>query len=175
MNALDIVIGVVLVYCLIRGIFRGLIEEVSSVVGVIGGFYGAYTYYPQAARLLGRWIANPAYASILGFLLIFTLVVVLVGILGIVVKYLMNIASLGWSDRLLGSLVGAFKGVLIVSVLLLALTAFLPKGTPVIRDSRLAPYASRVSEALAMMISDDIKTQYSDKMKVLRDAWKIAP
>lgn len=172
MNALDIVIGVVLIYCLVRGIFRGLIEEVSSVVGVLGGFYGAFTYYPDAARLLGRWIANTAYASILGFLIIFTLVIVLVGILGIIIKYLMNIASLGWSDRILGSLIGAAKGVLIVSVLLVALTAFLPKGTPVLQKSLLAPHATRISETLAMVVSKDMKAQFDTNMKVLKDTWK---
>lgn len=172
MNALDIVIGVVLIYCLVRGIFRGLIEETSSVVGVLGGFYGAFTYYMDAAGLLDRWISNQDYANILGFLIIFTLVVVLVGILGIIIKYLMNIASLGWSDRVFGAGIGIVKGILIVSVLLVALTAFLPKGAPVIKDSLLAPHATRVSETLALVISKEMKTQFNTKMKVLKDAWK---
>ncbi|MFZ7127336.1 MAG: CvpA family protein [Desulfobacterales bacterium] len=172
MNALDIIIGVILVYCLVRGIFRGLIEEVSSIIGVLGGFYGAFTYYPEAARLLGRWISNDAYANIVGFLIIFALVVILVGILGIVIKYLMNIASLGWADRILGAGAGALKGILIVSVLLVALTTFLPKGAPVIRESILAPRVTVVSEALARVVSQEMKAQFTTKMKVFKDAWK---
>jgi membrane protein required for colicin V production len=175
MNALDIVIGVVLVFSLVRGIFRGLIEELSSIIGVAGGLYGAVTYYPDASRLLGRWISNTHYASILGFLLIFTLVVILVGILGVIIKYLMNIASLGWSDRVLGALVGGLKGVLIISVLLLSLTAFLPKGTPVLKDSLLAPHATKISETLAMVVSDDLKSKFDANVKALKTSWKKSP
>ena len=44
MNYLDIIIVVILSYCVIRGVFRGLIKELSSIIGVFGGFYAAYTY-----------------------------------------------------------------------------------------------------------------------------------
>ena len=46
MNPFDMVIVVILSFCLIRGFFRGLIKELASIVGVLGGFYAAYTYYP---------------------------------------------------------------------------------------------------------------------------------
>ncbi|MGA6927040.1 MAG: CvpA family protein, partial [Desulfosarcina sp.] len=59
MNPFDIVVVTILAYGLIRGIFRGLVREISSIVGVLGGFYAAYTYYPQVARLIDGWISNP--------------------------------------------------------------------------------------------------------------------
>jgi membrane protein required for colicin V production len=34
----------------IRGIFRGLVRELASIVGVLGGFYAAYSYYPHVAQ-----------------------------------------------------------------------------------------------------------------------------
>jgi len=47
MNALDVVIAVIVGFCLIRGIFRGLIKELSSIIGVFAGFYfaGNAEYY----------------------------------------------------------------------------------------------------------------------------------
>jgi membrane protein required for colicin V production len=37
----------ILSYGLIRGIFRGLVREISSIVGVLGGFYAAYLIIPM--------------------------------------------------------------------------------------------------------------------------------
>lgn len=175
MNVLDIVIGGILIYTLIRGIFRGLVEEVSSIIGVIGGFYAAYFYYPTAARWLDRWIDEPAYAQIVGFLVIFAAVIILVGILGVVVKYLLNIASLGWVDRVCGALFGSFKGLLIVSVLLFALTAFLPKGAPLMQESRLAPHVTQASALLARVVSKETRQQYQAKLEALKVLWKQRP
>jgi membrane protein required for colicin V production len=173
MNAFDIVVAVILGYGLIRGIFRGLVKEVASIAGVLGGLFAAYMFHPAAAGALARFIANPAYRNILGFLLIFCAVLIAVNLAAIVVKYLMKIVFLGWLDRLGGLALGLAKGVLIVAVLFLALTAFLPKNTPVIQQSVCAPYAALVSERLAAAASGDFRRDFLAKLAELRKAWKI--
>ena len=160
MNLFDIIVIVILGYCLIRGIFRGLVKELSSIIGVFGGFYAAYTYYPVLAKPLSKWIANAGYLNILSFLIIFCGVFIIISILGIIINYLLKIVFLGWLDRVSGAMFGAMKGILIVSVLLIALTAFLPKGTPVIKDSLLSPYVTLVSEKMAKVISKDMKHDF---------------
>jgi len=172
MNALDIVIGIILVFGLVRGIFRGLVEEISSIIGIFGGIYGAVFYYPAAARFLSRWISDPAYVNILGFLIIFGGIFILVGILGVLIKYLLNIASLGWFDRICGAAFGAVKAVLIASVLLMALTTFLPGGTPLIKRSRLAPHVAVITEGLVKIVPRDMKKRFGEKFKEVEHAWK---
>lgn len=173
MNAFDIVVAVILAYSLIRGLFRGLMKELASIIGVLGGFFAAYSFYNVAAGYLSGLISNPAYRNILAFLIIFCSVVILVNVLAIIIKYLLKIVFLGWLDRLGGVAFGVVKGVLIVSVIFLALTAFLPKGTPLIRDSLSAPYVSVISEKLAMMVSSDIKSEFSAKLEALKKIWNI--
>lgn len=173
MNAFDIIVAVILAYSLIRGLFRGLVKELASIIGVLGGFFAAYSYYHVAAGYLSGLISNLAYRNILAFLIIFCGVVVLVNVLAIIIKYLLRIVFLGWLDRLGGVGFGVVKGVLIVSVVFLALTAFLPKGTPLIRDSLAAPYVSVVSEKLASLVSSDIKNEFLAKLEVLKKVWKI--
>ena len=68
---------------------------------------------------------------------------------------------------------GFVKGVLIASVLFLVLTAFLPKGTPLIRDSMSAPYISIVSEKLAGLVSSEIRSDFSAKLETLKKSWNI--
>lgn len=172
MNALDIVIGIILVFTLVRGIFRGLVVEISSIIGIFGGIYGAVFYYQAAAQFLQHWISDTAYTNIIGFLLIFGVIFVLVGILGVVIKYLLNIASLGWFDRLCGAAFGGVKGILIASVLLFALTTFLPGGTPLIKTSRLAPHVAVITEGIVKIIPQNMKQRFGEKYKDVKREWK---
>jgi len=160
------------VYCVARGIFRGLTKEISSVIGVLAGFYAAYTYYMELAKILVRWITNPGYLNIISFMIIFTVVFLMVSILGIIIKYLLNITFLGWVDRICGAGFGLVKAILIISVLLIALTAFLPKGAPVIKESVLSPHVNIIAEKMAKVVSTDMKRSFSDKIKALKKAWK---
>jgi membrane protein required for colicin V production len=173
MNAFDIFVAVILGYSLIAGLFRGLVKEVSSIIGVLGGFFAAYSYYDVLAHYLVRVASNPAYRNILAFLLIFCGVLVLVNALAMVLKYLMKIVFLGWLDRLGGVIFGLAKGVLIVAVLFLMLTTFLPKGASLIKDSACAPYVSMVSEQLATVVTSEIKRDFAAKLGELKKEWKI--
>lgn len=173
MNPFDILIIVILGYSLVRGLFRGLVKEVSSIIGVLGGFYAAYTYYVVLAGLLSGLIHDTAYLNILSFLIIFCGVLIIVGVLGVIIKYLLNIAFLGWVDRFGGVVFGVLKGILIVSILFITLTAFLPKGTAFIKNSELAPHVSWISEKMANVISKEMKQDFKAKLGELKKAWKI--
>ncbi len=173
MNPFDIIIIMILGYSLVRGVFRGLVKEVSSIIGVLGGFYAAFTYYAMLAKLLSGLIKEPAYLNILSFLIIFCSVLIIVGILGVIIKYLLNIAFLGWVDRIGGVGFGLIKGILIASILFITLTAFLPKGSAFLKNSMLAPHVSRVSEKMAKVVSKEMKQDFMAKLGELKKAWKI--
>jgi membrane protein required for colicin V production len=171
MNLFDIVIIIILGFCLIRGGFRGLVKELSAIIGVFGGFYGAYTYYPLVAKLLSRWISDVGYGNILAFLIIFCSVFLIISILGIIIRYVLNLVFSGWVDRVGGVAFGLLKGALIVSVLFIALTTFLPKGAPIIQKSLLCPYISMVSSAMAQVVSKDMKQKFLVKYEELKKGW----
>jgi membrane protein required for colicin V production len=171
MNYLDIIIVVILSYCVIRGVFRGLIKELSSIIGVFGGFYAAYTYYTVVAEPLSEWISNPGYLNILSFMVIFCVVFLVISILGVIINYLLKLAFLGWFDRFCGAVFGAMKSLLIVSVILIALTTFLPKGTPLIKDSLLSPHVTLVSEKMIKVVPKDMKDTFTTKITELKKEW----
>lgn len=172
MNLLDIVLIAILAFCLIRGIFRGLIKELSSIVGVLGGLYAAYTYYGLLAKALSRWITNVDYLYIISCLIIFAVVYLVVSVIGIMIKYFMNIVFLGWTDRLCGAFFGAVKGILIAAVLILILTTFLPKNSAILKDSFAARHMMKVSATMAKVASKEMKAMFGPKMKELNKTWK---
>ncbi|MCJ7774212.1 MAG: CvpA family protein [Desulfobacterales bacterium] len=171
MNTFDIIISAIFGYCLVRGLFRGLIKELASIIGVFSGFYAAYTYYNEVARMMSDWISNTGYLNIISFLIIFCLIFIIISIMGIIIKYLLNIVFLGWVDRLFGAIFGMIKAVLIASVLLIAFTSFLPKGGTIIESSILAPHVAMISEKMAKVISKDMKKEFQSNIWELKKSW----
>ena len=172
MNLFDILIIIILLYCLVRGIFRGLLKEMSSLVGVLGGFYAAYTYYHEVGKLLNRWIADPNYVNILSFLLVFICVFLIISIIGIIIKYILKIVFLGWVDRVFGAVFGILKGILIASVLLIVFTAFLPDSSNIIKTSKTSHYLAGISNKMIKVTPKDLKREYQKKIKDIEKVWE---
>ena len=118
-------------------------------------------------------IHDVSYLNILSFLIIFCCVLIIVSVLGVIIKYLLNIAFLGWVDRIGGLVFGIIKAILIVSVLFISLTAFLPKGSSFIKNSVLAPHVAWVSETMAKVVSQQMNQDFMTKLGEFKKAWKI--
>jgi len=172
MNPVDIGIAVIIAFCVIRGFFRGFIKEVFSLVGALAGFFIACIYYADAATYLMRWLPAFAYLNIMSFVGIFIAVFILISLLGTGIRHLLNIVFLGWVDRACGILFGATKGVLIGSMLLLALTVFVPQSAWMIKSSKLAPEVTRVSEKMIGIVPPTVKQQFLANIEVFRKTWQ---
>jgi membrane protein required for colicin V production len=169
MNGLDIAILCILGFTLIRGIMTGLVQSVSGVIGAVAGFYGAYFYYPVLAKFLGKWVEPGSVLNIASFFVIFCAVVIVVTIIGRLLKWVMKIVFLGWVDKLGGGLIGLLKGGIIVAVLVIALTSFLPPKSSVLKNSSLLPYVSGFSEVMMELVPSDFKSSsFSVNMETIK-------
>ncbi len=142
MAFIDIVILVILVIFLIKGIWRGLLKEVCSLLGLVLGGLFAFTFNQPVAEWLQASYGLPARLSVWGsFLVIFLLVIFLFGVVGFVLNRFVKLIFLGGFNRLAGALFGIVQGVVIVSILLLALSSNLAPGwsRSRIAESQLAP------------------------------------
>lgn len=171
MNPLDVLMVTILGYCLLMGFFRGLLREIFSIIGIFTGFFAGYMFYTSVTKYLVKWISDPSYLDIISFMLIFCSIILIFGVVGIIVQYLWKINLSAWVNRVSGAGMGVFKGILIVSVVMMVFTAFLKPGTPLIRDSLLAPRVALISEQVAMIASLDMKTKFKAKLADHRKAW----
>lgn len=172
MNGFDIFIIIVIAFCFIRGYFRGFVKEISSIVGVAAGFYGAHTYYVVLSQYLGRRINLGAYGNIVSFFLLFCAIIVATSLIGHLIRMLLKVALLGWLDRLCGVIFGALKGFLVISVVFIMLTALLPSGTNIVGTSRLAPYVAHFSEIAAVFASKELKGEFKIKFQRIKEFWE---
>ena len=122
MNYLDIIIAVILFLFGFKGLRKGLIIEVVTLLAFGVGIYGAMHFSDFTAKHLVDFVeVNPKYLDTIAFILTFVLLVIAVNLIGRVVSNAVKAMNLGFFDRLGGFVFGVAKGVLLCSVLVLVL------------------------------------------------------
>jgi membrane protein required for colicin V production len=165
MNGFDLMVLVIVLFCMIRGVFRGLIREVSGIVGVIAGFYGAFNYYFTLSPYLEFLIQTSGIRHLVSFSVLFCAIVILVGLLAALIRKLMHVVFLGWVDRTFGLIFGTAKGILFVSVLFIMLTVFVTSGSASLMNrSETAPYLERISRTMTLFISRNLRGDFLDRL-----------
>jgi membrane protein required for colicin V production len=117
-SAVDWILLAVLGLSLLLGMWRGIIQEVLSLVGWVAAFYVSQMYAPLAAAWLPMDGSSQMLRYAAGFVVVFVAVLVGTALVSWVIKKLVSAVGLGSLDRLLGSLFGLMRGV----VILLAVT-----------------------------------------------------
>ncbi len=175
LNPVDMVVVVILGYCIIRGAFRGIIREAAAISGVLGGFYAAFVFYDDFAPVFAGFIETPDYRYAAAFLALFCGVLLAAILAGMLVRALVRIVMLGVVDRACGSLFGAAKGVIIVALLFFLLSSFLPAGgKAVMNESRLAPHINTVAAGIIRVIPEDARKAFAGRVKDLKRKWEEA-
>ena len=119
---LDWIIIIVMLSGLIGGIVKGVIQQIFSLGGLILGIiFGTLLYEPFAALLLSIFRMSDQTARIVAFVIILLLVPMVCGLLGKALSKLVHAANLGFVDRALGAVLGVFKAVLILGLVIMVL------------------------------------------------------
>ncbi len=144
MNYLDIIIAIILFLFGWKGLRKGLIIEVVTLLAFGVGIYGAMHFSDfTAAHLQDFMEIKPQYLNTVAFVLTFIILVVLVNLIGRLISKWVKSMNLGFFDKLGGFLFGILKGVLLCSVLLMVLNNFQLLGVvkpKVKEESKLYPY-----------------------------------
>lgn len=120
MTVIDIVLGALILFGLVRGFMKGLFVEVASFVALIAGVYGAIHFSNFAADFLeSRVDWNEKTINITAFAITFVAIVLAISLAGKALTKLADFAALGVLNKLLGGVFGALKIGLILSVLLM--------------------------------------------------------
>jgi membrane protein required for colicin V production len=118
LSAVDWILLAVLALSLLLGLWRGIVQQVLSLAGWVAAFYVSQMYAPMAAAWLPMEGSSQMLRYAAGFVVVFVAVLVATVLVSFVVKKLISAVGLGPLDRLLGSLFGLMRGV----VILLAVT-----------------------------------------------------
>ncbi len=129
MNLFDIIIFSVLCFFAVKGLVRGLVNEASSLAGLLVGGWLAYSFYPLLAVPLKSSLHLPAHiCSFLAFIIILLVIGISAHIIGNVVTAALKLVMLGPLNRLGGLLIGVAEGALLLCLVFsIATSGFMPE------------------------------------------------
>jgi membrane protein required for colicin V production len=134
MNWIDATIVIILIIAMVTGFINGFVKEVASLAALVLGIWGAIKFSAfTAGKLYDYFDMTNKYVGVIAFIVTFGIIVVVIHFIGLIAGKIVDAASLGFINRLLGIVFGVFKSILILSVFLVVLNAidarrpFLPK------------------------------------------------
>jgi membrane protein required for colicin V production len=115
---IDILFLLLMVFAVIKGISRGLIIGVFSILAFIIGLAAALKLSVVVAQWLQGTSAPGPWLPVLSFILVFVVVVVLIGLLARIIDKSFDLALLGWVDSLGGIVLYVVLYTILFSILL---------------------------------------------------------
>ena len=101
-NLLDIALLVILLFFGVKGLFRGLVQEVAGLLGVAAGIILARTFGADFAPVLTNYGVSASFSPLLSMALLFLAGIFVVGLLAHILHNLLESAFAGGIDRFLG-------------------------------------------------------------------------
>ncbi|HTW31300.1 MAG TPA: CvpA family protein [Candidatus Sulfotelmatobacter sp.] len=169
MTLADWLICALVLVNVIAAAMQGFFAEALSMAGLVVGYIVAAWQYPRLAAWFEGFLKNAWFAEILGFLIIFFAIVILFGIAARIARWLMKEVGLSGFDRFLGALLGLLKGGLMVSVILMGMTAFSPT-SKLLQNSQLAPYFLVVGRAAIWLAPSELRARFYQGLDLLHQA-----
>lgn len=174
---LDIFVGAILLISAVISFIRGLIREILTIFGVVGGLLSAYFFGDNVSNLVEGWlrpeesnfeIAGETEEKLLGFIpydfasdiiAYGAVFIIVVGILSVVSHFSaesLKKIGLGALDRTLGVIFGLLRGVLFLGLLYLPFHMLFDKETKdswsFFENSRTYFYLEKTSEIIASFL-----------------------
>lgn len=116
---LDIFIGIILVFALVRGLMNGFVKELASTIGFLVGLFVAATCY----ETLGEYLTVDGsevnmFTSIVAFLLLWIIVPIIFGLLATLITKALDLTVLGIANCIGGGILSMAKYLVLLSCVL---------------------------------------------------------
>lgn len=152
------IVGIILISTLVS-LFRGFIREALSLAFWVLAFWVAQLYFRELATHLSGIISVPSLRPPAAFAIIFLLVLLLGGLVTFLIAKFIDATGLSGTDRVIGMLFGATRGILLVGALvLLAGFTSMPKD-PWWRESQLVRHFDDLADWMRTLLPADLASR----------------
>lgn len=122
MNYIDVIIIVLLIISAISGAVKGFVYEVTSLIALIAGVWGAIEFSGATERFLSEKLNfNNDFTHIIAFVVTFILIIILVHFIGKAVEKAVETIKLSLINRILGFGFALIKSAFILGIVLVLL------------------------------------------------------
>ncbi len=155
-TAVDWVLLTVLGVSTFVSLWRGFTREALSLASWVAAFLVANLYVERMSLLLADAIDNITGRYVASYAILFVLTLMVGGLLAILVSKLVRATGLSLLDRLLGTVFGFARGVILILVCVFVLRQLVaPRDLQWLQDSRLMPHLDMLGQWV-----QDIFSQY---------------
>ncbi len=120
MNTIDIVIGIILLVGAVNGFMKGLFVEVTTLVGLVLGIYGAIHFSYFLSDFLKSSVSwDESMIQLVSFAGTFLIILIVLVLLGKTMTKIAETLALGFFNKLVGGIFGLLKYALVLSIVLL--------------------------------------------------------
>jgi membrane protein required for colicin V production len=165
MSTGDWLFAAIIILSVLVAAAQGFFLEVFSLAGVVIGFLLAAWEYTTVAGWM-TFINPPWAANIVAFFVVFVAVTILAGAIGRIASWGMKQAGLRWVDRVLGAAFGIVRGLLVVTVGVMATAAFAPNAQW-LRQSQTAPYFLVIGRGASWLAPAEVRNRVREGMDLL--------
>ena len=175
MTVYDLVIAAIFVFFTVRGIWVGLLGQVTVIVALYVGYIVSGQYHDKLFPFLRGVSDNPQVVFLLAYAILFACTYVVTMLMGKALTKVVQFTIAGWFDNLLGAIFGAFKALILAILLHMLLTTFLAAESPWLRQCQFCPYLSQAMTLFQELIKDDKVRQAFQKKEPAISNQIVAP
>ena len=154
MTGLDILFIAIATGFALRGVWTGMVSQVSFLAALAAGFLAASRLHFLISPRLAGVAARPEVRFIITCAFLFVTAYILVRLLGLIVRKAVHLTVLKGLDRGLGGLFGLVKGLAVDVILFTCLAALLSSSAPFLKRSLFYPWLLAASQASLSLARD---------------------
>lgn len=172
-NLLDVALLLVMLLFMIRGFFRGFVDEVAGLIGIVGGIWLAGTFHTRLGEMLLPYIKDPIWANMVAFALILCATLLAVSAVVSMLHKFLSLTFTDWLSHLTGGIAGLLKGFVICAIAIGLMQHFLADA-PFMATSKVRPHIAKFSSALVNLLPLNISSHIAIETASGRFAYKLA-
>ena len=161
MSWVDLIIVVIIIVSALISVVRGFVKESISLASwVLAGFI-ALRYFAPLAEILEPYIESPTIRIGTGFAILFVSSLIIGAIVNFMASQAVTKTGLTGTDKSLGVVFGAARGVLIVTMLVLLAGLTPMPSEPWWDDSAMIEFFSEMASWIKDILPQDIASRFN--------------
>lgn len=141
MNFFDLIFSILILIFIALGFSNGSLRELLSTLGIVIGYVGAEQFHERYLGITLQYIENYAQAKVITYLAILAIGLVIGIILSTIVRLMSSAGQRpAFPSRILGSMMGLIKGVLVCLAIFFVIEGYIPSYLDDLYNSSYTPW-----------------------------------
>ncbi len=155
LSAYDFVIAGIVILLLVRGIWQGMLRQITPLLALYLGYFTASRYHDQLFPFLTSISENPKVVFLAAYVITFALTYVIAFLIGKALAQVIQVTITPWFDRILGAVLGLAKALILVVLVHMLLGTLMAPENEMLRTCQTCPALNKMSDLTREIIEDE--------------------